>query len=96
MAYFYSLEDKEKRELLKAGIADTGEGGEQSLFNRTDKIELDHNEKSLIIGIGGTGYKIVNRIKRYLKIRLVRIYRCIEVHCKTELEWSTVISKLQS
>lgn len=68
MAYISKLEEKDIRDLLHAGVADVP-GSEASLFQHAQKISINPHKRTLIIGIGGTGTKAINRIKHYLNNR---------------------------
>ena len=59
------LSDNELRKLLKAELADIGTDG-TGLYSQTNKIALNTNMHTLIIGIGGTGWRALANIKRYM------------------------------
>ena len=61
----YELNETDLSKLLKSDSKDVSTDG-TGLYSQTSKISLNPNEYTLMIGIGGTGWRALANIKRYM------------------------------
>ncbi len=71
MPKILNLGTQEMQKLLQSKTTDVGAG----LYDHTTRIQMNQATRTLIIGVGGTGVKTINSIKRYLENRANNNYK---------------------